>query len=104
MTNYIHWTWKKDSINMKTMRKTTENNPTENKTPENNTTENNTPHITEPTPYYGEPSNKREIVSERISGRQLIIQKAINPFLASGDYLNDLNVQDTMLRPKDSNM
>ena len=99
MTNYIHWTWKKDSINMKTMRKITEN-----KTPENKTPENKTPHITEPTPYYGEPSNRRDIVSERISGRQLIIQKAINPFLASGDYLNDLNVQDTMLRPKDSNM
>ena len=94
MTNYIHWTWKKDSINMKTMRNTTEKKIPEKKIP--------TP--TQHTPYYGESSNKREIVSERISDRQLIIQKTVNPFLVSGDYLNDLNVQDTMLRPQDSNM
>lgn len=95
MTTYIHWTWKKNSINVKTMR---------NEKEEPKTTEKKTPPIyTVPTTHYGEQSNKREIVSERISGRQLIIQKAINPFLASGDYLNDLNVQDTMLRPKDSN-
>ena len=33
----------------------------------------------------------------------MIIQKPINPFLKDSDYLNDINVQDTLLRPKDSN-
>lgn len=98
MTNYIHWTWKKDSINMKTMREKTEPKI------EPKIAEKKAPQTYIERTHYEEPSNKREIVSERISGRQLIIQKAINPFLASGDYLNDLNVQDTMLRPKDSNM
>jgi hypothetical protein len=102
MTNYIHWTWKKDSINMKTMREKIEPK-TEPKT-EQKIAEKKAPQTYIERTHYEEPNNKREIVSERISGRQLIIQKAINPFLASGDYLNDLNVQDTMLRPKDSNV
>ena len=100
MTTYIHWTWKKDSINMKSMREKI----TEPKITEPKIAEKKAPQIYIERTHYEEPSNKREIVSERISGRQLIIQKAINPFLASGDYLNDLNVQDTMLRPKDSNV
>tara|TARA_B110000046_G_scaffold184863_1_gene224601 strand:- start:13427 stop:13696 length:270 start_codon:yes stop_codon:yes gene_type:complete len=89
---------------MKTMRNTTEKKIPEKKIPEKKIPEKKIPTPTQHTPYYGESSNKREIVSERISDRQLIIQKTVNPFLVSGDYLNDLNVQDTMLRPQDSNM
>ena len=50
-----------------------------------------------------EPNNRRTETSERMSSRHMIIQKPINPFLKDSDYLNDLNIQDTMLRPKDSN-
>ena len=50
-----------------------------------------------------EPNNKRAETSERMSSRHMIIQKPINPFLKDSDYLNDLNIQDTMLRPRDSN-
>ena len=49
-------------------------------------------------------TTKVELASERISGRQLIIQTPINPFLSDCDYLNDLKVQDTHLRPRDSNI
>ena len=38
-----------------------------------------------------------------MSTRHMIIQKPINPFLKDSDYLKDINVQDTLLRPKDSN-
>ena len=50
-----------------------------------------------------EPSNKRSICNERISNRYMVIQTPINPFLMGSDYLYDLEIQDTLLRPKDSN-
>ena len=53
---------------------------------------------------HSEPSNKRARVNERISNRYMVIQTSINPFLSTTDYIGDLKVQDTMLRPKDSNM
>tara|TARA_Y100000591_G_C21670484_1_gene612650 strand:- start:370 stop:837 length:468 start_codon:yes stop_codon:yes gene_type:complete len=51
-----------------------------------------------------EPSDKRSRVNERISNRYMVIQTSINPFLSTTDYIGDLKVQDTMLRPKDSNI
>ena len=53
---------------------------------------------------HSEPSNKRSRVNERISNRYMVIQTSINPFLSTTDYIGDLKVQDTMLRPKDSNI
>jgi hypothetical protein len=50
------------------------------------------------------PSDKRSRVNERISNRYMVIQTSINPFLSTTDYIGDLKVQDTMLRPKDSNI
>jgi hypothetical protein len=49
-----------------------------------------------------EPNNKRCENSERISAREMVIQTNINPFL-NNNYIEDINVQDTILRPKDSN-
>ena len=48
--------------------------------------------------------NDRELNSERLSQRDMIIQTSINPFLSENNYLDDLKVQDTFLRPKDSNI
>jgi len=48
--------------------------------------------------------NDRELNSERLSQRELIIQTSINPFLTDHNYLDDLQVQDKFLRPKDSNI
>ena len=50
------------------------------------------------------PSDKRSRVNERISNRYMVIQTSINPFLSTTNYIGDLKVQDTMLRPKDSNI
>jgi len=50
-----------------------------------------------------EPSNKRSVCNERISNRYMVIQTKINPFLSKSNYIEDLKIQDTLLRPKDSN-
>lgn len=48
--------------------------------------------------------DRRQLCNERISLRPLVIRTAMNPYLLGGDYLRDLHVQDTYLRPKDSNI
>jgi len=48
--------------------------------------------------------NDRELNSERLSQRHMIIQTSINPFLSDHNYLDDLKVQAEFLRPKDSNI
>jgi len=53
---------------------------------------------------YHEPSGKRALSNERISNRYMVIQKSINPFLSTSDYIGDIAVQDAHLRPKDSNV
>ena len=47
--------------------------------------------------------NKREECCERISNREWIIQRNINPYLIQNNYINDLNAQNEFLIPKDSN-
>jgi hypothetical protein len=103
MTNYIYWKWgKNNNLNIKSSR---ERNTTKDNTKVEDITEKKAPVIHEILkPLYDIPSDKRELASERISDRQLVIQTSINPFLADCDYLNDLKVQDTHLRPKDSNI
>jgi hypothetical protein len=97
MSNYIYWKWGNDTFNVKSSRKTNEKveTPTEKKAPVIHE---------EMKPFYDEPSDKRELSSNRIAQRQLIIQTPINPFLTGCNYLDDLKVQDTLLRPIDSNI
>lgn len=49
------------------------------------------------------PSNKRELANEKINERQMISQIGQNPFLSRNRYLDDLEVQETFLKPKNSN-
>tara|TARA_B100000795_G_scaffold262659_1_gene240826 strand:- start:7031 stop:7444 length:414 start_codon:yes stop_codon:yes gene_type:complete len=51
-----------------------------------------------------EPSDKRAVCNERISNRYMVIQTKINPFLSKSSYIDDLKIQDTLLRPRDSNI
>ena len=51
-----------------------------------------------------EPSNKRTENSERMSSRHMIIQTSVNPFMCDSNYIDDIKTQDTLLRPKDSNI
>jgi len=53
---------------------------------------------------YNSSGDKKAICNERIANRYMIIQTPINPFLSTENYLDDLKVQDTFLRPKDSNI
>ena len=46
--------------------------------------------------------SKKALNNERISQRHLMVQTNINPFLKQKGYLEDLNIQDTFLRPQDS--
>lgn len=47
--------------------------------------------------------NKRELSNNKILERGMMSQTSQNPFLNRNDYLNDLNIQETFLRPKNSN-
>ena len=47
-----------------------------------------------------EPSNKREDLDNRASGRELVQQRGSNPFLTSqSSYVNDIVVRDMFLKP-----
>jgi len=48
--------------------------------------------------------NLREDSNVRLGKREAMIQRNINPFLASNDYAKDVFIQDKFLRPKDSNV
>ena len=47
--------------------------------------------------------NKREQTSKRLSQREWVGNRQINPFIKTNDYINDISVQDAFLRPKNSN-
>lgn len=49
------------------------------------------------------PSNKREIANEKINERHMISQIGQNPFLSRNKYLEDLDIQEAFLKPKNSN-
>ena len=48
-------------------------------------------------------SNKREDANTKLSERSMIENISQNPFLSRNNYLNDLQVQDEFLKPKNSN-
>jgi len=45
-------------------------------------------------------SNKREDTDNKLSERQMFAQVNMNPYLSNNNYLEDLNVRDTYLKPK----
>lgn len=53
--------------------------------------------------HYTRKSTKREEQNSKLSERTLMIQKSVNPFMDSKNYVDDLNKEDEFLRPKDSN-
>ena len=86
--NYIYWKWTRNceiTKSKRTLQKNTEESFAI-KTPEIDTTK-----------------NSREECCERISSREWIIQKNINPYLNQNTYVDDLSAQSEFLIPKDSN-
>ena len=53
---------------------------------------------------YQTKDNLRENSNVRLEKREAMIQRNINPFLASNNYAKDVCIQDEFLRPKDSNV
>lgn len=47
--------------------------------------------------------NKRERTSKRMSQREWVATKGINPFHNKLNYVKDISMQDTFLRPQNSN-
>jgi hypothetical protein len=51
-----------------------------------------------------ERNTKREDANTKIGERYLVGQPGQNPFMVDNNYLNDLEIQESFLRPKNSNM
>ena len=49
-------------------------------------------------------SNKREDLHDKISQRELMQQRGTNPFLQNTNYLNDMTVRDTYLKPRNTTL
>ena len=52
---------------------------------------------------FSKQNNKREGQNEKLLNRGMMIQKSINPFLNTSNYLEHLDAEENFLRPKDSN-
>ena len=48
-------------------------------------------------------NSKREVTSQKMGEREMIKRVSNNPFSPADTYLKDLDMQDKMLRPKNSN-
>lgn len=48
-------------------------------------------------------SNKVEEQNKRLSIREIIPNKSINPFLVETNYINDITIQQSYLIPQNSN-
>tara|TARA_Y100000996_G_scaffold414369_1_gene405036 strand:- start:660 stop:953 length:294 start_codon:yes stop_codon:yes gene_type:complete len=88
--DYIYWKWTRNEKPTKTKREVPVEKPLEIKN-------------TITTPEIDNIKNKREECCERISNREWVIQKNINPYLNGNNYINDLTAQNEFLIPKDSN-
>lgn len=47
--------------------------------------------------------NNKEICSKRLMERCHVKQRTFNPYLCNNNYLSDLNIQESFLKPKNSN-
>ena len=46
--------------------------------------------------------NNKEVCAKRLSEREQIKQRIFNPFLCDNNYINDLGIQESFLKPKNS--
>uniref|UniRef100_A0A6C0CR92 Uncharacterized protein n=1 Tax=viral metagenome TaxID=1070528 RepID=A0A6C0CR92_9ZZZZ len=49
-------------------------------------------------------SNKRQNMNDKLSDRYMVQQTSQNPFLIGNNYVQDLDVQESFLRPKSSHL
>jgi len=103
MTTYHYWKWSNNK-SIDKIQKSNRNLKVDTGVDADTDAEKKVLPLTDIKPFHTEPSDKRSLCNERMSSRYMVIQTPINPFLNSGNYVEDLAVQDTMLRPKDSNV
>jgi hypothetical protein len=46
-----------------------------------------------------ENGNRREMLDNKMAGRELVLQRGANPFLHQTSYVNDIVVRDMFLKP-----
>ncbi len=51
---------------------------------------------------YTRKSNKRDEQNEKLSGREMMVQTSINPFMNNQNYLDDIKKESEYLRPQKS--
>ena len=49
-------------------------------------------------------SNKRQNMNDKLSNRYMVQQTSQNPYLVGNNYIQDLDVQESFLRPKSSHL
>lgn len=106
MTDYHYWKWSDNKSNtkvLKSIRKSVVDEEQKEELSTGTTEKKELPIFSNIKPVYNEPSDKRSLCNERMSSRYMVIQTPVNPFLNCNNYVDDLAVQDTMLRPRDSN-
>ena len=104
MTEYRYWKWTNDKNGSGAIRSARDELKVCEKIPEKVEKEAPISEFIEFDTIHAEPSDKRAVCNERISSRYMIIQTPVNPFLKDSNYISDLKVQDSLLRPKDSNI
>lgn len=114
MTDYHYWKWTTREPMNKSKRKTPQQTSLRTSVPiqsKKQTQESTLPQfITQQHTISGIkslsiiPNDKKKLCNERISDRCMIIQTQINPYITKNNYVNDLEIQDKMLRPKNSNI
>ena len=103
MTEYRYWKWTNNKVGDNILKSQRQQKKEEIEDVVEEAEKKELPQLVAINTVHNEPSDKRSICNERMSSRYMVIQTPINPFLNSSNYIQDLEVQDTMLRPKDSN-
>ena len=47
-------------------------------------------------------TNERDINNDKLASRYMVSQVNSNPFLANNNYINDIEIQENFLKPKNS--
>lgn len=105
MTYYHYWKWSNNNSNTTILKSDRKRNIKDKEQSAAEIAEKKElPILSNFKPVHNEPSDKRSLCNERMSSRYMVIQTPVNPFLNGNNYVEDLAVQDTMLRPRDSNI
>ena len=92
-TKTIEWKWSKGEHYERSLRRTEKKAPTNDR---------NSIGAIDTSMFQGytRKSNKRDEQNEKLSGREMMVQTSINPFMKKQNYLDDIKQENTYLRPQ----